>query len=184
MNRRSGIVLAAKSKEGHRPGQISLRRLRATSVAYNSGAASATPIAALSGANHKAPGFAGGYLLGAQSDWVSVASLLGSWSSLGDAAERPGASWAPGRITGRGHRRPRLYRPVKLSCHHWAVNIPGVWGQSPQVLVWFEVKSGPDSRRSVGPRPDLASSAPRRATTVLAGTGPSRRGVFPSRGRN
>ena len=63
MNRRSGIVLAAKSKEGHRPGQISLRRLRATSVAYNSGAASATPIAALSGANHKAPGFAGESLL-------------------------------------------------------------------------------------------------------------------------
>ena len=60
MNRCPGIVLAAKSRRD-RSGQISLRRLQATSVAYNSGAASATPFAALSGANHKAPGFAGGY---------------------------------------------------------------------------------------------------------------------------
>ena len=66
--------------------------------------------------------------------WSSVASLPGSWSSLGDAGERPGACWAPGRITGRGHRRPRLYRPANLACHHWALNIPGVWGQSPQAF--------------------------------------------------
>jgi hypothetical protein len=55
--------VGCQEREGYRSGQISLRRLQATSVAYNSGAASATPIAALSGANHKAPGFAGGYLL-------------------------------------------------------------------------------------------------------------------------
>ena len=51
---------------------------------------------------------------------------------------RPGANWAPGCITGRGHRRPRLYRPANLSCHHWALNIPGVWGQSPQAFARFE----------------------------------------------
>ena len=75
----------------------------------------------------------------AQSDWASVASRRGSWSRLGDAGERPGASWAPGRITGHGHRRLRLYRPVNLSCHHWAINTPEVWGQSPQAFVRFEV---------------------------------------------
>jgi hypothetical protein len=96
--------------------------------------------------------------IGAQSDWASVASRLGSWSRFGDAGERPGASWAPGRIAGRGHRRPRLYRPVNLSCHHWALNIPGVWGRSPQAFARFEVNlaltaadrwaCGPTSRRS------------------------------------
>ena len=49
-------------------------------------------------------------------------------------AGRPGTLWIPGRITGRGHRRPRLYRAGNLPPHHWALNIPGVWGQSPHAF--------------------------------------------------
>jgi hypothetical protein len=45
-------------------------------VAYNSGAASATPFAALSGANHKAPGFAGGYLL-KLTLWIALSFVRG-----------------------------------------------------------------------------------------------------------
>ena len=44
---------------------------------------------------------------------VMVTSMrLADCESTGLAllGERPGATRAPGRITGRGHRRPRLYR--------------------------------------------------------------------------
>jgi len=47
------------------------------------------------------------------------------------ASERPGTIWIPGRIIGRGHRRPRLHRANNLSPHYWALDIPGVWGRSP-----------------------------------------------------
>ena len=84
--------------------------------------------------------------IGARSDSVfgGIASgfVVGPWG----CRRRPGANWAPGRITGRGHRRPRLYRPANLSCHHWALNIPGVWGQSPQAFARSEANQPPDSR--------------------------------------
>jgi len=78
---------------------------------------------------------------------MSVASLIvagaavGSGlcgSDLGGASRRPGTGLAPGRITGRGHRRPRLYRAGNLAPHHWALNIPGVWGQSPPAFGRFK----------------------------------------------
>ena len=82
--------------------------------------------------------------------WAICPSLHLSWwflcrvgsefsrSGLRAAGGRPGTRLAPGRITGRGHRRPRLYRAGNLPLHHWALNIPGVWGQSPHAFGRFE----------------------------------------------
>src|ERR1700693_1429794 len=61
-----------------------------------------------------------------------------SRSGLRGASGRPGTCWAPARITGRGHRRPRLSRLGNLPDHHWALNIPGVWGRSPHAFGRFD----------------------------------------------
>jgi hypothetical protein len=60
------------------------------------------------------------------------ARLHGMRSDTRSQSQRPHATLASGRITGRGHGRPRLYRRNNLSYHNWASNIPGVWGQRPQ----------------------------------------------------
>ena len=50
-------------------------------------------------------------------------------SGLSD--ERPGAARAPGRITGRGHRRPRLYRARIVALSSLGFKYPGGMGAEP-----------------------------------------------------
>jgi hypothetical protein len=45
--------------------------------------------------------------------------------------ERPGATRAPGRITGRGHRRPRLYRARIVTWSSSGFKYPGGLGAEP-----------------------------------------------------
>ena len=51
------------------------------------------------------------------------------WALLGERPGRPAR--APGRITGRGHRRPRLYRARIVTWSSLGFKYPGGWGQSP-----------------------------------------------------
>jgi hypothetical protein len=51
-----------------------------------------------------------------------------AFAGLSDTRERPGAGVVPGRITGRGHRRPRLYRTATLTFSSLGFKYPGGFG--------------------------------------------------------
>ena len=55
-------------------------------------------------------------------------------------SEQPGATRAPGRITGRGHRRPRLYRGAMLTLSSLGFKYPGGVGAEPPIKDWVEKK--------------------------------------------
>ena len=47
------------------------------------------------------------------------------------ASERPGTIWIPGRIIGRGHRRPRLHREAIVTVSSAGGKYPGGMGAEP-----------------------------------------------------
>ena len=54
-----------------------------------------------------------------------LSRLRFSWPGLRGARGRPGIIWIPGRITGRGHRRPRLSRLKTLQSTSLGFKYPG-----------------------------------------------------------
>jgi hypothetical protein len=63
---------------------------------------------------------------------TSRRDLAGPGLSCG--SERPGSKSVPGRITGRGHRRPRLYREAIVTMLSAGFKYPGGNGGSAPIL--------------------------------------------------